>query len=69
MLLLNFSDSATDSQVAQPSGLLGQEDMQLAAILLSAIPSYTVSHKLKFRFSTLVMSASDSTAAEWPKIK
>lgn len=69
MLLLNCSDSATDSQVAQTSGLLGQEDVQLAALLMSAIPRYAVSHKVKFRFSTLVMPVTGSTAAGWSEIK
>lgn len=68
MLLPNCTDSATDSQVAQPFRLLEQEDVQLAAIPLSAIPSYTVSYKVKFRFTILVMPGTDSSATR-PEIK
>jgi len=49
---------------------VGQEDVQLTAMPWSAIPSYfTVSHQVKFRFSTLVMPVTDSAAAGWSELK
>lgn len=64
ILLLNCSDSATDSQVAQSSGLLGQEGRQLPVVTwqIQATPSPK-------RWNSVPLPCTDSTAVRCSELK